>query len=231
MISRTYGGDVPPCVRCKNGTYRIFRDTDIIRQIEAPKPLAHSIQVKCSLPVNRGWGASGAASRIWGSVSARPLWHLDESNGQFMRREIWRERPVVVQVTASTGTILASLESSSKAVDPREFGEWVEWLETWLGAQGLAWTDEASSLVNIEFNQDYRELALKELRGMRLRKWRNAWLQAYQKGEFLRFEVRWSPGDDDEITLMEAAAVLRTLQAPARERERVIPPPHDWEVV
>jgi hypothetical protein len=230
MARATYGGDVPPVIRCKGGLYRVFRQTDIVRAIEQPKPKAHAIQAKCALPFNRGWGASGVPERTWGSVSSRPLWEFDESNGQYIRTEEWRGRRVVVQVTARTGTILASLECSRNPIDPHDFMAWCEWLDTWTRAQGLHWSERHSSLVNIEFNLDYRELALKELRGLRLKKFRNAWLQAYQKGDFLRFEVRWSPSKDDELTLREAATILQSLTAPAREVPVKLPDPWDGEV-
>lgn len=235
-IHRLLARDDAPIVKVAHGLFRSFTDAAELPAIETPEPKLHAIQLHCTMPQNRGWGPPAGAPTNWGSLSARPAWTRIESAGQWARDLQFEGRPVVVTVTPSTGTVQASVRCSShdENLSLREFESFVPWLQGTMTGLGLVWSDPECDGDNLEMNLDYRSLWVSRPDRLSLRKFANAWAQVYQKGDWLRAEVRLTRPTDSRLTTAELVSMVRALaERPTREpayNADLLPPPGDQEV-
>lgn len=234
-LHRMTQADDGQVVRVAHGLFRAFTDASTLPLIETPEPKLHAIQLHCTMPQNRGWGPPAGAPTSWGSLSARPAWTKLEVSGQWARDLTFEGRPVVVTVTPSTGTVQVSVRASSHAenLSLAEFQQLIPWLQGTMAGLGLVWSDPECDGDNLEMNLDYRSLWVARPDRLSLRKFSNAWAQAYQKGDWLRAEVRLTRPQDTRLTTGELVSMVRALaERPTRETYNVdlLPPPSNEEV-
>lgn len=190
-LCRLVDRDPPPVLRVERGWYRAWLDPEDLAKVERPLPHLHAIQLRATLPQNRGLPPRGGQATFQGSG---PGPEFETGSKQWHDRWVWRGRKVLVQLSSTTGTLLISLSASDDPLEPQEFAEFTERLAGWCDAHGLWWDDRMAEVVTLELNQDYAELSVSEFRRARLRVFKDAWVQVYQKAErLMRMELRVAP--------------------------------------
>lgn len=190
-LCRLVDRDPPPVLRVERGWYRAWMDPEDLAKVERPLPHLHAIQLRLVSPQNRGQAPRGGQTTF---NDSRPGPEYETSSKQWQDRWVWRGRKVTVQLSTTTGTVLVSLRSSSDPLEPQEFAEFTERLAGWCQAQGIWWDDRLAEVVTLDLNMDYTELSVSEFRSAKLKVFKEAWVQVYQKSErLMRMELRVAP--------------------------------------
>lgn len=190
-LSRILTRKDSPLVRTHRGFYRHKVELDLLAKIDTCKRIElHGIQfLGVCLSANTGYSLAEAAK------------HKYRKRGTY--QEVVEDRKVTITVH-SNGTVQVFVNTSGNPMSFPQFDR----LQTWVKAK-LDFVDEYSwKLPQIGLNVDQRRLNLDGVTSVRLAVFRNAWFQAYQKGEDT---VRWETHICPDLKLDEAVMILRQL--------------------
>lgn len=204
----------PPIQRVGPTLYACFLGPGELAQLESPEPRVHGLQLVWKSPQN---GGSPPRSRArtreagFGELHRDGDWMHDEASRSWRCVRFYKAHRVTVQVFATTGTILASVDSSREPMGPLELGHLRTWLEaTWQGA-GFAWLEPR--VATVEVNRDFKRVRLRGREAARfylgrmgtsgdslkLGQLEGALVQIYNKASLgvMRQEIRLQPRDLD----------------------------------
>jgi hypothetical protein len=180
-----------PIVSLHRGWYRHKMNIDVIARIDKAKRIElHGIKLEgVCLQDNTGYCLAGQAK------------HRYRKRGFY--DELFEDRSVRVTVH-EMGLVEVWLSTSNKPMSFHQFDRFLSWVKGLLGfVAPWSW-----QIKQIGLNVDCREMVLDGIRSIKLAYFRNAWFQAYQRGEdTVRFEVHMLP----HMALDEALFVLRQL--------------------
>ncbi len=137
---------------------------------------------------------------LHGIVLKAPNWHETPQGGPVGRVRGWKPYSTYIQALEDfngrvvrfrfhprTHTLLIYMEASRKPLELEEFKDFRTWLRTMLYPVD---PDVTAYLVQIGINRDYWNWRLDGVKGIRLKKWTNAYVALYQKSkDVVRHEV------------------------------------------
>lgn len=214
----------PPVQRTGPGLYACFLGPNELLRLENPTPHIHALQLAFTgaLPPPNGgsppgsrththaWGA-GARPREETLLPAQSSWQRVEASKSWQCRRWFEARPITMQAFPTTGTLLVSVDSSDRPLDPSSLAQLRTWLEATLQAEGMTWRDP--TVKTVEVNRDFHRVRLSATEAARFYLGRmglsgphlgfaqleGALVQVYQKDRLgvMRQEIRLQPRDLD----------------------------------
>ncbi len=206
-----------PVQRTGRGLYACFLGPAELLLLENPQPKVHAIQLVWklgSLPLSGGSPPGSHASahtRAWG-VQPSGAWVPVEGSRSWQLRRWHGKLAVTLQAFPTTGTVMASVDSSENPLDGPALGHLRTWLEATFQAESLNWIEPR--VATVEINRDFQRVRLGQREAARfylgrlglsgeqhlkLEHLEGALVQIYNKERLgvMRQEVRLQPRDLD----------------------------------
>lgn len=229
--------DTPgPVQRTGPGLYGAYLTPQDLKKIENPRPEIHALQLVWRAPGLPRSGGSAPRSRThahakgavldagFGSLrAASDEWiHVEESRSWQVTR--WHgDHKVTLQVFPTTGTYMASVNSSRAPMDAEGIARLRIWLEATFQAEGFPWTEPR--VATVEINRDFKrvrlagrsaarfflgKMGLHGERSLHLKHVEGVLVQIYNKEDLgvMRQEIRLQPRELDLDNLQSLVATM-----------------------
>lgn len=236
----------PPVQRVAHGLYACFLGPAELQQLENPQPKVHALQLVWKLPGQPPFGGSPPRSRAhtrgamldagFGAIHADGAWTHDDSSRSWRCRRWHGNLKVTLQAFPTTGTLMASVDSSLHPLGATELGHLRTFLEATVQAEGFTWTEPR--VATVEVNRDFKRvrlagreaarfylgrMAFTGEQALQLRHLEGALVQVYNKHQMgvMRQEIRLQPRDLDLQNLQ--ALVVSMFYGPLPPQEQPSP--------
>lgn len=236
----------PPVQRVAHGLYTCFLTPDDLLKLENPQPKVHALQLVWKAGGWPPFGGSPPRSRAhaharagvldagFGVLHAQGGWVHDEGSRSWRCSRWHASLRITLQAFPSTGTLLASVDSSRTPLDGPALGHLRTWLEATFQAESLPWTEPR--VVTVEINRDFQRVRLQGRsaarfflgrmglsgeQSLRLQHLEGALVQIYNKEALgvMRQEIRLQPRDLDLPNLQALVVSMFYGPLPPKEQE------------
>lgn len=222
----------PPVQRTGQGLYGCFLGPRDLHLIESPMPKVHALQLVWKLPPGGGSAPRSRArthargrlaEAAWGELNAQGAWIHDDGSRSFRRITTHNDHKATLQVFPTTGTLLVSLSTTQKPLDPAGLQAIRAWLQGMFDGEGWPWYEPR--VATVEINRDFKRIrlagrdavtfflgrmAVNGERNLNLQALEGALYKLYNKKDLgvLREEIRLHPR---ELDLSNLQALVTTL--------------------
>jgi len=234
----------PPVERVAPGLYSCFLGPQELTQIENPEPRVHALQIVWKAGNLPRFGGSPPRSRGrtreagFGMLHAEGDWVHDEGSRSYRCKRFHEGLKITLQAYPTTGTLMASIDSSKTPLSGPDLAGMRIWLQATLQAEGYAWTEPR--VATVEINRDFQRvrlrgreaarffmgrLGLQGERSLSLGHLEGALVQVYNKHSLgvMRQEIRLQPRELDLPNLQ--ALVTSMFYGPMPEMAADFPDP------
>lgn len=244
----------PPVQRLAHGLYSCFLTPEALTQLENPQPKVHALQLVWKLPGVPPFGGSPPRSRAhthargqvldagFGVIHAESDWTHDEASRSWRCKRWHGGLRITLQAFPTTGTLMASIDSSMTPLDAPAIGHLRTFLEATLQAERFTWTEPR--VATVEVNRDFKRVRLAGREAARfylgrmgftgeqslqLKHLEGALVQVYNKHALgvMRQEIRLQPRDLDLANLQALVVSMFYGPLPPQQQEPSppLPPP------